>query len=131
MPKTPRYQNQHHDATPGEKADRSAKTALHDSFPASDPVATTAAVGSRAVDPSSLMKPQVEVRDGIMVVARFPGKEAAKLAVEYLVRKLPLDRRRATMHSGEDGTVILEVATPKVDMERIVRMLSRYDGQDD
>ena len=131
MPVTPRHQYQHHDATPGETADRSAKTALHDSFPASDPVATTAAVGSRAVDPSELMKPQVEIRDGVMVVARFPNQEVAKLAVEYLVRKLPLDRRRATMQIGEDGTIILEVATPEVDVERIAGMLRRYGEQDD
>jgi hypothetical protein len=104
---------------------------LHDSFPASDPVATTAAVGSRAVDPAKLMKPQVEIHDAAMVIARFPDQEAAKLAVESLVRKLPLDRRRATTRSGEDGAIILEVAAPEADVERIAEMLRRHGGQDE
>jgi hypothetical protein len=131
MPDIPRHRYPHHDATPGGAADRSAKTALHDSFPASDSVATTAAVGSRAMDPAELMKPQVEIRDAAVVIARFPDQEAAKLAVEYLVRKLPLDRRRATVRNGEDGAVILEVAAPEAAAERIARMLRRYGGQDD
>jgi hypothetical protein len=128
----PRHRYQHHDATPGAAADRSAKTASRDSFPASDPMATTAVVGSRAVDPARLMRPRVEIRSATTVSAQLPDPESAKLTVEYLVRKLPLDRRRITERSGEDGTVILEVAAPEeVGAERIAEMLRRYGGQDD
>jgi hypothetical protein len=131
MPDNPRHVSQHRDATPGGAADRSAKTALHDSFPASDPMSTTAAVGVRAVDLAWLRKPQVEIRDATMVIAHLPDQEAAKLVVERLVRKVPLDRRRATVRSGEDGAVILEVAAPEADVERITGMLRRYGGPDD
>lgn len=122
----PRYPYPHHDATPGAAPDRSAKTALHDSFPASDPVATTAAVGSRAVDPASLMKPQIEIHDGAMVLARLRDQTAAKLAIEHLVRKVPLDRRRAAIRSGRNGTAILEVAAPAADVDRIAEILCRH-----
>ena len=71
-PETSKSQYKHHDATPGGAPDRSAHAAVPDSFPASDPVATTAAVGSRAVDPAEMMEPEggVEIRGGAAVVAR-------------------------------------------------------------
>jgi hypothetical protein len=53
-------------------------------------------------------------------------------AVEYLVRKLPLDRRRATLRSREGGGVDLEVAAAEeADAGRIAEMLRRSDRQDD
>jgi hypothetical protein len=121
-----RYHYVHHDATPGAAPDRSAKTALHDSFPASDPVATTAVVGSRAVDLARLMKPQTEIQDGAMVLARLRDRTAARLAVEHLVRKVPLDRRRAAIRSGRNGTAILEVTAPAADVDRIAEILCRH-----
>ena len=118
----------HHDATPGAAPDRSAHTAVPDCFPASDPVASTAAVGSRAMDPAELMQPQIEIRDAATVVARFPHQEGAKLALERLVREIPLDRRGASIRCGDDGAT-LEVAAPKADTERVAEMLRKCGGQ--
>jgi len=124
----PDSEYRHHDATPGAAPDRSAHTAVPDSFPASDPVASTAAVGSRAMDPAELMQPQVEIRDAATVVARFPHQEGAKLALERLVREIPLDRRGASIRCGDDGAT-LEVAAPKADTERVAEMLRKCGGQ--
>jgi hypothetical protein len=133
MPDTPGSSDskyRHHDATPGASADRSADAAVPDSFPASDPLATTAAVGSRAVNPAELMEPQgkVEVRDAATVVARFPNQEGAKLAIERLVRDIPLDRRCATL-TCDGGEATLEVAAPKADLERVTEILRKCSGQ--
>ena len=128
MPDTPRQRDPQH----GTAAERSAKTAVLDSFPASDPVAATNVVGTRAVNPATLMKRDVEIRGATTVVAHLADQETAKLTVEYLVRKLPLDRRRATLRNDEDGTVVLEVAAAEeADAARIAEMLRRYDREDD
>jgi hypothetical protein len=123
-------QYRHHDATPGSAPDRSAEAAVPDTFPASDPLATTAAVGSRAVDPARLIEPQgkVEVRDAGTVVARFANREGAKLALERLVRDIPLDRRCGTITcAGDEAT--LEVMASKADAARVAEMLSKCGGQ--
>ena len=129
-PTNPDSDYRHHDATPGAAPDRSAHAAVPDSFPASDPVGTTAAVGSRAVDPAELMPlwGEVEVRGATTVVAHFPDQEGAKLAVERLVRDIPLDRRGASIRCGDDGAT-LEVAAPGADTERVAEMLRKCGGQ--
>jgi len=129
-PSNPDSKYRHHDATPGAAPDRSAHAAVPDSFPASDPVATTAAVGSRAVDPAEMMEPEgrVEIRDGATVVARFPDQEGAKLALERLVREIPLDRRGAAITCGGGGAT-LEVSAPKADIGRVAEMLRGCGGQ--
>jgi hypothetical protein len=127
-PTNPDSKYRHHDATPDAAPDRSAHAAVPDSFPASDPVATTAAVGSRAVDPAELMQPQVEIHGAATVVARFPQQEGAKLALERLVREIPLDRRVASIRCGDDGAT-LEVVAPEADTERIAQMLRKCGGQ--
>ena len=128
-PEEPGSGYRHHDAMPGAAPDRSARTAVPDSFPASDPLATTAAVGARAVDPSGLMPPTgPETGDTAEVTARFPNQEAAKLALEGPVRDVPLDRRRTSLRSDEGGAT-LEVAAPMPDAERVRGMLRRCGGQ--
>ena len=129
-PMSPDSEYRHHDATPGAAPGRSAHAAVPDSLPASDPVASTAAVGSRAMDPAELMRPQVEIRirDAATVVARFPHQEGAKLALERLVREIPLDRRGASIRCGDDGAT-LEVAAPGTDTERVAEMLRKCGGQ--
>ena len=129
-PDPSKSQYKHHDATSGAAPDRSARAAVPDSFPASDPVATTAAVGSRAVDPAELMAPrgEVEMRGAATVLARFPDQEGAKLALERLVRDVPLDRRRAAIRCGEADTT-LEIAAPEGDAERVADLLRRCGGQ--
>jgi len=123
----------HHDATPGSAPDRSTRAAAPDSFPASDPLATTAAVGSRAVDPAELMARQDAdtggVEGGRRVAALFPDQEAAKLALERLVREVPLDRRCATLR-GADGGVLLEATVAGADAARVGEMLRGCGGRD-
>jgi hypothetical protein len=127
-PTNPDSEYRHHDAAPGAAPDRSAHAAVPDSFPASDPVATTAAVGSRAVDPAEMMRPRVEIHGAATVAARFPHQEGAKLALERLVREIPLDRRGASIRCGDDGAT-LEVVAPGADTGRIAEMLRRCGGQ--
>jgi hypothetical protein len=130
MSGSPDSKYRHHDATPGSAPDRSSHAAVPDTFPASDPMATTAAVGSRAVDPAVLMDAQgeVEVRDGATVFARFPDQERAKLALEGLVRDVPLDRRCATVSCDGDQAT-LKVTAPGADARRVAEMLRRCGGQ--
>ncbi|MDO9713663.1 DUF2934 domain-containing protein, partial [Paracraurococcus lichenis] len=127
---SPTSQYRHHDATPGSAPDRSVQAAVPDTFPASDPMATTAAVGSRAADPAALMdaRGEVEVRDAATVVAHFPDQERAKLALEGLVRDVPLDRRCGTI-SCDGGQATLKVTAPGADAARVAEILRRCGGQ--
>jgi len=120
----------HHDGTPGSAADRSAKTAIPDSFPASDPMATTPMVGLRAEPVAELMEAaeQPALLDPAMVTARLPDHVTAKLAVEKLVRDIPLDRRSISI-SEEGGRSMLEVNASKPDMERIIQLLRASGGE--
>jgi hypothetical protein len=130
IPGSPDSKYRHHDATPGSAPDRSSHAAVPDTFPASDPLATTAAVGSRAADPAALMDApgEVEVRDAATVVARFPDQERAKLALEGLVRDVTLDRCCATI-SCDGGQATLTVRASGADTERVAEMLRRCGGQ--
>ena len=85
-------------------------------------------MGSRPVDPAELMQPQVGIHGPATVVARFQQQEGAKLALERLVREIPLDRRVASIRRGDDGAT-LEVVAPGADTERIAQMLRKYGGQ--
>lgn len=120
----------HHDGTPGSSADRSARTAVPDSFPASDPVATTPAVGVRAMDVAEMMpateKP--ELPHPIHVTARFADSVTAKLAVEQLVRDIPLDRACAEL-SEEGAKTLLEVTTTRTDLARVTGILRAGGGE--
>jgi hypothetical protein len=113
------------DGKPGSPADRSAKTAVPDSFPASDPVATTPAVGVRAMDVSEMMEeaPAPEPVDATPLVARFADGVTAKLMVEKLVREVPLDRRCTTISEERDGGALLEINAAGADLGRIRQML--------
>ena len=71
---------------------------------------------------------EVEVRDAATVVARFPDQERAKLALEGLVRDVPLDRRGATI-SCDGGQATLTVRASGADTERVAEMLRRCGGQ--
>lgn len=119
----------HHDGTPGSAADRSARTAVPDSFPASDPVATTPAVGVRAIAADEMMDApgMPETPDAATVNARFKDHVTAKLAVEKLVRDVPLDRRSATL-SDEGGGVNLAITASQSDMGRITEILRGGGG---
>jgi hypothetical protein len=115
------------DGKPGSPADRSAKTALPDSFPASDPVATTPAVGVRAMELDEMLDqaPPPETPDARQATSRFPDMMTAKLTLEKLVQEIPLDRRVATLDEEAGGEVLLTITAPGADMARIRKLLAR------
>jgi hypothetical protein len=129
-PASPASEYEHHDSTAGSAADRSAKVAVPDTFPASDPVATTASVGSRAVDPAEMMgaSDKLDVPDATNLTARFPDHVTAKLAAEKLVRDIPLDRR-SIVFSEEGAGATLQITAARSDMERVAEMLDRSGAQ--
>ncbi len=99
--------------------------AVAGTFPASDPPAGNAESGARAVPPQEMMgggRPLAE--DAVTLRRRFPSAEAAKLALEGLVRDAPLDRRTAEM-SPEGGEVELRIAAPPADAPRLRTLLAR------
>src|SRR5688572_503886 len=82
---------------PGQAAENDLDEGVRETFPASDAVAGTPTQGARAVPPERMMEAG---RDGfedttgtVTVTARFKDQEAAKLAVETMVRDGPIDRR--------------------------------------
>jgi hypothetical protein len=125
---TERHNYKHHDSRPGSASDRSEQTASVDSFPASDPVAPTAAVGSRAVSPQEMVEKEHSAPpksdDCVSVTARFRDREAAKLAVETLVREGPVDRRHAEIAPAGDA-VAVRLTAPRGDAGRIGELLRK------
>lgn len=111
-------------------ADKNVEAAVEGTFPASDPMATIASQGARAVPMEDMMhasdsKPR---GDTATLTARFESQEAAKLAVEALVRDGPMDRRSAAVEAaGDAATVRLDV--PKADEQRLGEMLRKQSGQ--
>jgi hypothetical protein len=111
-------------------ADKNVEASVEGTFPASDPMGTTASQGARAVPMEDMMhasdsKPR---GDTATLTARFDGMEAAKLAMEALVRDGPVDRSCAqTERDGDAATVRLSV--PQADRQRIEEMLHRQPGR--
>ncbi len=77
-------------------------------------------------DPAGAMQPRAGIGGMAMVLASLRNQEAARLTVEHLVRKVPLDRERVSMRSRKNGTVMLEVAASPADVDRIAEMLCRH-----
>ncbi len=126
MPNQTHRQNEMPHLTP----ERNIDAGMRDSFPASDPAASTASQGARAVPPQHLMDSgagQHAPSDSVEVVARFRDKEAAKLALESLVREGPLDRRHAEI-SPADDTVTLRFQAPPKDAQRLGVLLRKQGG---
>ncbi len=98
--------------------------AVADTFPASDPTAGTADTGNRAVPPQAMMgRGQRDVPGAVVLQRRFRDGEAAKLALEGLVRDGPIDRDCAELHpAGQE--VELRISAPANDAERIRKLLA-------
>ena len=112
---------------PEHTSDQTMDSEVAGTFPASDPIASTATQGARAVSPADMMRPRDDdaaPADAVKLALRFPSHEAAKLAVETAVREAPLDRRRASIQ-GET----VEVAAPPADAERLREILRRHGGE--
>ena len=112
-----------HPKNPGLAPDAAVTVADRDSFPASDAPAATIVQGSRAVPPEEMMEPSTKPRGATTTLTRrFGDAEAAKLALESLVRSAPLAR---------DGTEVtaapaheLRVTVPEGDAARIRVLLA-------
>lgn len=107
------------------RAEPKRDDAIRDSFPASDPPANPASQGARAV-PVEDMKPRPAPEPGgaTTLSAPFASAEAAKLALEALVREGPLPREHATIETASGGAV-LKLRVPPGDRDRIRAMLER------
>ena len=121
------------DERPSLTPDRNVEAAVRDSFPASDPPAPTAAQGVRAADPEALARddagPPATPWDAVRLTQTFPSLEAAKLALETLVREGPIDRRCAEIrHDGPGGGAMLELTVPQADRSRLEALLRREAG---
>ncbi|WP_270937725.1 hypothetical protein [Falsiroseomonas oryzae] len=99
--------------------------AVAGTFPASDPPSNTGERGTRAVPPGEMLGGKhAPVPGGVMLKRRFPSAEAAKLALEGLVRDGPVDRDAAELHP-EGEAVELRLVAPPGDAERLRVLLAR------
>ena len=130
MSDTPTKQSPNGNQTerPAQPPDRGMDSEVIGTFPASDPIASTATQGARAVSPADLLRPsddEAQPADAVRFALRFPSHEAAKLAVETAVREAPLDRRCASIRGKS-----VEVAAPRADVERVREILRRHGGEE-
>lgn len=126
MPQQSTNQNE----MPGLTPERNLEAGIRDSFPASDAASSTAGQGSRAVPPQRLMDRRATSeppRGSLVVEVRFRDREAAKLALESLVREGPLDRRHAELMPA-DETVTLRLQAPVKDAPRLGDLLRKQGG---
>ncbi len=126
MPNQTHHQNEHPHLTP----DRNVEAGVEGSFPASDPSSATASQGARAVPPQHLMdgnRGGTAPSGSVAVTARFRDREAAKLALESLVREGPIDRRHAEI-SAADDQVTLRFEAPRKDAGRLQELVQKQGG---
>ncbi len=126
MPNQTYRQNEMPALTP----DRNVETGVVDSFPASDAAASTASQGARAVPPQDMMDSPhggQAPNGSVAVAARFRDREAAKLALESLVREGPLDRRHAEISTADDQ-VTLRFKAPAKDAARLEALMQLQGG---
>ena len=111
------------------EAEKSIKVAVPDTFPASDPLAATPAVGVVAADIAGMMdsSDELQVPDPTQVTAQFPDHVTAKLVVERLVREAPLDRRSAVLSDEGDGTR-LDITCSKPVVDRVMDIVRGGGG---
>lgn len=120
-------------ATAAEHPDQTATakqdTAVRDTFPASDPVATTMSQGPRAVPVEAIMPDATcdPAPDATPLRRRFADATTARLALEALVREGPIDRRHAVLTEA-DGDCLLVVTTGAAEHDRLEALLDRLAG---
>lgn len=108
-----------------DKRQDSQDAAVEETFPASDPPATMGNEGSaRAVPPEAIMeKPHPRPHDAVTLRRRFATQEAAKLALEAMVRDGPVDRAGAELATiGRE--IELRLAVPEEDCHRLRALLA-------
>lgn len=124
------------DERPEMTPERNVESGVRDTFPASDPTASTNVQGARAVPPQRMMRGEGDAapqdsaggEETVTLTARFADQEAAKLAVEALVRDVPIDRNRAALQDAEGPAVLVTVHATQQEAERVKAMLQRAGG---
>jgi hypothetical protein len=128
-PSGPPNGDHHRYGTAGSAAGRSDSAAVPDTFPASDPVASTPVVGARTENLVAMMDApdELHVPNSTSVTAHFPDHVTAKLAVEKLVRDVPIDRRSAAL-SKDSSPTMLEVTSSEANVDRVTEILRGGGG---
>ncbi|MBW8269365.1 hypothetical protein [Caldovatus aquaticus] len=110
--------------------DDNVEAGVRDTFPASDPLSATTVQGSRAVPPERLLRDDAAAPTAgtVLLTARFAGHEAAKLAIEALVREGPLDRRCVALHEERGGAATVTVRAPAAEADRLHALLRQQGG---
>ncbi|MBX9595059.1 MAG: hypothetical protein K2X46_11895 [Roseomonas sp.] len=104
---------------PENTSDSNVEKGVMDSFPASDAPAGTATQGARAVPPQDMMGgSHAHTPHPVTLSRHFPDAESAKLALENLVRAVPLDRNCTEIEGLE-----LRLKVPREDAGRVEDML--------
>jgi hypothetical protein len=106
------------------KGDARQDEAVRETFPASDPPASMASGSARAVPPQELIDHPHAVPGAVTLQRRFPDTEAAKLALEAMVRQGPVDRAAAEIRHA-DGGAELRLQVPAENAERIRALLTK------
>lgn len=107
---------------PAHTPERNLEAAVEGTFPASDPLATSASQGARAVPMERMMdegRPAQSPTGTTALRWRFQAAEDAKLALEALVRDVPIERRCASIAPEEGGAAILSVQARPDEASRI------------
>ncbi|RAI60626.1 hypothetical protein [Roseicella frigidaeris] len=126
---TPNPKDREH---PEHTSEANVEHGVEQTFPASDPVASTTSQGSRAVPPEKMMPAQgapTPGHDDVTLSLRFPDSEKAKLALEAAVREGPIDRRCATIDLDDDR-VTMRLEVPRADRDRIDGLLRKHGGME-
>lgn len=107
--------------------DRRTDQAMRDTFPASDPAADRNLKGARAVPVEEMLNAEAApVADSHAITRDYADAESAKLAMESLVRDVPIDPRHAQIVPGDP--VRLHIQAPAQDATRIEQVLDRTGG---
>jgi hypothetical protein len=104
------------------RQDAEQDEAVAETFPASDPPASMAAGSARAVPTDGMMEQAHAVAGAVTLRRSFADSEAAKLALEGLVRDGPVDRQATEIRNEGSGSELVIQAPPE-DVDRLRRLL--------
>jgi hypothetical protein len=107
---------------PGNR-DAAQDAAVAGTFPASDPPASMASGAARAVPAESMTRQPAPVPGAVTLRRDFAEAEAAKLALEGLVRDGPVDRAATAIRQAGSGCELVIQAPPE-DADRLRRLLA-------
>jgi hypothetical protein len=105
------------------KGDAKQDKAAKESFPASDPPASMTSGKPRAVPVEEILSSEAPpVHGAVDISRRFEDMEAAKLALEKIVRDGPADRASTELRDVNGG-VELRIAAPPANAGRLRKLL--------